>query len=563
MRFNDLRGAAHQGSILRAQAPAPVEQEYETLSPFEFKDKLIALATSHQQKSAYVMLNAGRGNPNWTAATPREGFFALGQFAVEECRRTWNEGDLAGKPIKAGSAERLEHYLRLHSQTPGVQWLQKFIRYGTDTLHFDADDWVHQLTDGIIGDNYPVPDRMLGYCEEVIRKFLYKELYSKELYSKDPSSKANPLQLFGTEGATAAMCYLFDSLLANFLLHPGDKVAVMVPVFPPYVEIPQLSRFNFDVVEIRATAMNQEGWHTWQYPQKELEKLRDPSIKALFTVNPSNPPSVAMDEGSLEYIADIVHIHHPNLMVISDDVYATFADNYVSLAGVLPYNTLAVYSFSKYFGVTGWRLGVMALAQENVYDRLLSKLPQDEQSALAGRYASITRRPEQLNFIQRLVADSRQVALNHTAGLSTPQQVQMAMLAGFALLDENDEYKHLTRHVCRKRKQQLYQGLHLPEPNVPHSADYYTEFDLEEWATRHYGAAFTQYLKEHYEPVDIVLRLAQQSSIVLLNGGGFRAPRWSIRVSLANLPDDAYTQIGAKLHQVLEDYVAAWRGSLG
>ena len=33
------------------------------------------------------MLNAGRGNPNWIATAPREAFFLLGSFGLEECRR--------------------------------------------------------------------------------------------------------------------------------------------------------------------------------------------------------------------------------------------------------------------------------------------------------------------------------------------------------------------------------------------------------------------------------------------------------------------------------------------
>jgi hypothetical protein len=34
-------------------------------------------------------------------------------------------------------------------------------------------------------------------------------------------------------------------------------------------------------------------------------------------------------------------------------------------------------------------------------------------------------------------------------------------------------------------------------------------------------------------------RLAEDRGIVLLNGGGFEAPQWSMRLSLANLPDEA------------------------
>lgn len=56
-----------------------VTREYEKkmseISPFELKDILIRLADESARKSTHIMLNAGRGNPNWIATTPREAFF--------------------------------------------------------------------------------------------------------------------------------------------------------------------------------------------------------------------------------------------------------------------------------------------------------------------------------------------------------------------------------------------------------------------------------------------------------------------------------------------------------
>lgn len=357
------------------------------------------------------------------------------------------------------------------------------------------------------------------------------------------------------------MCYIFDSLSANELLKRGDKVAIMVPIFPPYVEIPELDRYAFDVVEIRASAVNDRGEHTWQYPPEELEKLADPAVKALFLVNPSNPPSVALDANSVNKLVDIVQNHNPHLMIISDDVYSTFVDGFRSLMADLPRNTIGVYSFSKYFGVTGWRLGVIALARDNVFNELLKELPDERQQALSKRYASMTREPGKLSMIDRIVADSRQVALNHTAGLSTPQQVQMALFCAFALLDEHDVYKRKTKDICHRRMTLLYDGLGLPLPNLPNDADYYTDIDLENWTTQTYGAAFTEYMKSHYEPIDILFRLAENSGIVLLNGGGFHGPTWSIRVSLANLDDEAYAQIGQDLKAALQQYVNEYQSN--
>ena len=98
----------------------------------------------------------------------------------------------------------------------------------------------------------------------------------------------------------------------------------------------------------------------------------------------------------------------------------------------LPQNTIGVYSYSKHFGCTGWRLGVVAVHQNNIYDKMLAKLPAKDRAALNHRYSSISLTPEKLKFIDRMVADSRQVALNHTAGLSLPQQIQMALFSLFA-----------------------------------------------------------------------------------------------------------------------------------
>ena len=46
------------------------------------------------------------------------------------------------------------------------------------------------------------------------------------------------------------------------------------------------------------------------------------------------------------------------------------------------------------------------------------------------------------------------------------------------------------------------------------------------------------FIKQNVHPLDIVFRLARDYGIVLLNGGGFQAPDWSVRVSFANLNDD-------------------------
>jgi aspartate 4-decarboxylase len=48
---------------------------------------------------------------------------------------------------------------------------------------------------------------------------------------------------------------------------------------------------------------------------------------------------------------------------------------------------------------------------------------------------------------------------------------------------------------------------------------------------------------------------------VLLNGGGFEAPQWSMRVSLANLPDEAYENIGRGVRTIARGYRDAYEAA--
>ncbi|MEG0855888.1 MAG: aspartate 4-decarboxylase [Terrisporobacter sp.] len=532
-----------------------LENIYGKISPFEFKNKLIQLATTSNRKSARTLLDAGRGNPNWLAATPREAFFTFGQFAITESRYSWDDGDLTGLPKKTGIYNRFCTYVENNAFMPGIETLKEIIEYGINELNFNPDDFLHELTDAIIGDNYPFPDRMLIHIEKIVKEYLKREM-------KYDIDKGGDFNVFAVEGATAAMCYIFDSLIANNLLLKGDKIAIMTPVFTPYLEIPHLPRYEFEVVYINSSEMDDKGEHTWQCPGEELDKLANPDIKALFVVNPSNPPSVAISDKSISKIVDIVKNDNPELMIISDDVYGTFVPGFKSLMADLPYNTIGTYSYSKYFGVTGWRLGTIALHEENVFDKLIKELPYSIRKRTNKRYADMNPIPENVPFIDRIVADSRQVALNHTAGLSTPQQVQMAFFSAFTLIDKEDIYKNKTIDICRRRKKLLFDSLGLQMDENPNDACYYTQFDLLEWAEKNHGVEFAQYLKDNYKPVDILFDLAEESSIVLLGGGGFAGPEWSIRISLANLYDEAYAEIGVALKKILDEYVSHWKKSL-
>lgn len=540
-----------------------VTREYEKkmseISPFELKNILIELADESARKSTHIMLNAGRGNPNWISTVPREAFFLLGQFALEECLRETELADemagAAGVPNRKRIASRFVQFLKKHAQSSGATLLKGTYEYLVTEKGVDENELVYEWAEGVIGDQYPVPDRILKYTEMLVRDYLDQELC-------DNQPPEGIFDLFATEGGTAAMCYIFDSLQQNFLLNKGDNIVLFAPVFTPYIEIPEQARYLFNVIEIKALKMTKDGYHTWQYQEKDLDVLKDPSVKAAFITNPSNPPSYGLTKALMNRIVEIVRNDNPNLMIITDDVYATFIPHFRSMMAELPKNTLCVYSFSKYFGATGWRLAVIALHQDNIYDRMIRELPRDKQELLKKRYSSLSLHPEDIRFIDRMVTDSRQVALNHTAGLSLPQQTQMSLFASFALLDAENTYKKRMQDMIHERLHTLWESTGFTLLDDPLRAGYYSEIDMLVWAKKFYGDDFVEYLKKNYEPLDVVFRLAQETSLVLLNGGGFDAPEWSIRASLANLKREDYVRIGEGIASILHSYAQRWKESL-
>ena len=162
----------------------------------------------------------------------------------------------------------------------------------------DPDSLVHEWAESVIGNQYPVPDRILQFTEMLVCDYLNQEMCD----NRPPRGAFN---LFATEGGTAAMCYIFDSLQENFLLDKGDGIALMVPAFTPYIEIPQLDRYRFKVTELHANRMSKDGLHLWQYSDEDIDRLKNPAIKALFVTNPSNPPSYTL---SPETMARIVNM---------------------------------------------------------------------------------------------------------------------------------------------------------------------------------------------------------------------------------------------------------------
>lgn len=167
-----MKSNENNGAVTKSFA-----KKMESISPFELKNKLIEMADESIKKIAHTMLNAGRGNPNWIATTPREAFFLLGKFGLEECRRVMYlpEG-IAGIPQKDGIAARFETFLKTNHSQPGAELLKGTYQYMLLEHAADPDTLVHEWAEGVVGDQYPVPDRILQFTEMIVQDYLAQEM---------------------------------------------------------------------------------------------------------------------------------------------------------------------------------------------------------------------------------------------------------------------------------------------------------------------------------------------------------------------------------------------------
>lgn len=532
------------------------KRQIERLNSFEFRENLLNLTHARHTHDQRLLYDPDCANPNWTALAAHEAFIALGSFAMRECAADRNyESGLGGIPRKHGIAARFYKYLQSNKDYPGIALLTEIYKNCVHRFCADTEELIFELTDGVAGNHKPFPARMLRHCEKIVRAFLIQELCGG-----NPPVTGN-IDLFAVEGDTTGMSYIANSLITNKLLRQGDRIAIAVPLLETYFETAQFEKFGFEITYIHASGADPDGNPDYQYPESELSKLADPSIKAFFIMDPANPASAAMEPGKREFLVDTVRRHNPNLIIITDNTYGSFAAGFRSLIADLPRNTIAAYSFSKYFGYAGWRIGTVAVCDDNIMDELIASLAESDKEQLRRRYANITDSPDSLKFIDRMATDSRESALPGMAGLSAPQQIQMAIMSGFALADhlKGDAYRRDCTALLQHRYDLFWEGMETVPPRDPNRINYYCAFDIEKWAVEKYGADFFGWLEINFTPQDIVYRIAEEYAVAMHGSETYGWPKWSLRLSLASLDTYEYKKLGTMLLDVLGDYAEAWK----
>ena len=153
--------------------------------------------------------------------------------------------------------------------------------------------------------------------------------------------------------------------LFHTMMDPGDEVILTDPCFASHIQ--QIQLFNGEPVY---WPLNDD----WSLDIERLPELVTDKTQAVVIVSPSNPTGKIFSEAELRCVGEIARQN--DFFVIIDDPYSDFVyDNnssYFNLASVgeLADHLIYLYSFSKSYAMSGWRLSYMILPEELKYEAM-------------------------------------------------------------------------------------------------------------------------------------------------------------------------------------------------
>ncbi len=190
----------------------------------------------------------------------------------------------------------------------------------------------------------------MGYTEAFGRRGLRERIAA---HCRDWYGTAPPVDRIAvTVGASGAFPLAF---LAAF--DPGDRVAMAAPFYPPYLNI--LTALGIEPAVIETSA------ETRFQPTVALLDALDPRPDGLIVASPCNPAGTMLHVGELQDIAAWCDAN--GVRLISDEIYHGLNyDSPIATAAAFSPGAVVINSFSKYFSMTGWRIGWMVLPEDLV-----------------------------------------------------------------------------------------------------------------------------------------------------------------------------------------------------
>ncbi len=179
---------------------------------------------------------------------------------------------------------------------------------------------------------------------------LYGEWYDVDL---------NPERVVVTAGASGAFLLAFSALFDT-----GERVGLGAPCYPSYRQI--LRAMDINPVAIPTRMANRL--------QPVAQDVANYDLNGLIVASPANPTGTMLDHGQMSSLADACRDH--NAAFISDEIYHGLEYEAKAVSALEVTNdTYVINSFSKYFSMTGWRVGWMVVPDDHV--RIIERLAQN------------------------------------------------------------------------------------------------------------------------------------------------------------------------------------------
>jgi aspartate/methionine/tyrosine aminotransferase len=183
-------------------------------------------------------------------------------------------------------------------------------------------------------------------------------------YEESYGLAIDPARVVVTTGSSAGFILAFLALF-----EPGDRVAVALPGYPPYRHI--LSALGCEPVAIETTQATR-----WAItPEMLIAAHREAPLNGVLVASPANPTGTMMPAEALREL--VAAAESEGIRFISDEIYHGLDYAFpAETAARLSQNCVIINSFSKYFCMTGWRIGWMVAPEPLVrpLDRLQGNL---------------------------------------------------------------------------------------------------------------------------------------------------------------------------------------------
>jgi len=215
---------------------------------------------------------------------------------------------------------------------------------GKDMLHLEVGQPSTGAPQGVIeAARAALAREVLGYTDTLGLPALRAAIAAD--YARRHGVAVDPARIVVTTGSSAAFVYAF---LAAF--EPGDRVALAAPAYPAYRNI----LTALDLVPVELPAGEAERYQV----TLDLLRAHGQRVDGLIVASPANPTGTMIEASELAAITR--YCRDRGIRLISDEIYhgIVYGDAAATALSSDP-QAVVVNSFSKYYSMTGWRVGWM------------------------------------------------------------------------------------------------------------------------------------------------------------------------------------------------------------